>query len=585
MSKTINDTVQRQQDYVKSLEQQEFDFGLVISQAFVKSMRDIGYKSTATAFAEEIDNSVEAGARNVHILYGYTGNSDAKPTQLAVVDDGHGMVPQMIRAAVIWGGTHRHGSRELFGRYGFGLPSSCISQGRRFEVYSKADGGDWHMCYIDLDEIAEGQFPSTNGKPVAPEPKKQEPPTWVISALKASAGTALPQTGTVVVIDKLDRLDWKTATALDKHLLPAFGTTYRNLLRDVTIWVNEKRVQKVDPLFLDPDARHYDENAVRAVGLEPTMIEVKERDSGKPHGMITVRYSYLPPGFANTDGLPGSRKPNKRHAIMRENNGILFLRAGRQIDVVSKTPNGWESFYGSYGINVKIEVDFDPLLDEEFSVTTSKQQIVPSERIWEILDKNGVKRALGQLVGQYGEAMKKAKQEREEPGPGEKRQSEEAMEEAGRFRTGARPTTPTKEQERERTFEAEVKRREQESGVSAEEARKELEAEVKLHPFRIDFEDIPGAPMYRPEALGAQVIVWINRAHPFFTEVYEGPDSGEYTRSALEVLLLMLGVCELDSEDTRNEFYRTERIEWSSRFATLLRLLEKKHPAAVPAGD
>jgi hypothetical protein len=577
MSKVINDTVQRQQDYVKSLEQKAFDFGLVISEAFVKSMRDIGYKSTATALAEEIDNSVEAGARNIHVLYGFLGKSDAKPSQLAVVDDGHGMVPQMVRAAVIWGGTHRHGSRELFGRYGFGLPSSCISQGRRFEVYSKVDGGEWHMCYIDLDEIAAGAFPAVNGKPVAPEAKQVDPPAWVASTLKSTSGSDLPSTGTVVVIDRLDRISWSTATTLDRYLLPAFGTTYRNLLRDVTIWVNEKKVQKVDPLFLDPDARHYDENEVRAIGLEPTIIEVKDRDSGKPHGVIKMRYALMPPRFA--------QNKSHRNRILHDNNGIIFLRAGRQLDVVNRTPSDWAGFHGSYSRMVKIEVDFDPKLDEEFSVTTSKQQIVPSERIWEILAQNGVKRALTQLLKETEEQHKKAKQERENPEPGEKRASEEVMEEAGRFRTGERPTSPGKQQERERTFEEEVKRREEQLGIPPSEARAELEAEVKLHPYRIDFEDVPGGPMYRPEGKGPQVTIWINREHPFFTELYEGPDSGPYAKSALELLLLILGVCELDSDEPRLEYYRTERIEWSNRFATVLRLLEKKHPAAASASE
>ena len=40
-----------------------------------------------------------------------------------------GMVPEMIRAAVVWGGTDRHDSRDLYGRYGYGLPSSAVSSG------------------------------------------------------------------------------------------------------------------------------------------------------------------------------------------------------------------------------------------------------------------------------------------------------------------------------------------------------------------------------------------------------------------------------------------------------------------------
>ena len=114
----------------------------MLANAFVKGMRDIGYKSTAFALDELIDNSIQAGARKIHVAFGYAGKgSEKKPDMLAIVDDGHGMDPLMVRASVIWGGTHRHNDRTGFGRYGYGLPSACVSIGRRYSVFSKvADG-------------------------------------------------------------------------------------------------------------------------------------------------------------------------------------------------------------------------------------------------------------------------------------------------------------------------------------------------------------------------------------------------------------------------------------------------------------
>ena len=40
-------------------------------------------------------------------------------------------------------------------------------------------------------------------------------------------------------------------------------------------------------------------------------------------------------------------------------------------------------------MNVKIEIDFDPELDELFNITTSKQQIVIDDWLWEKLRANG----------------------------------------------------------------------------------------------------------------------------------------------------------------------------------------------------
>jgi hypothetical protein len=72
-------------------------------------MRDSGYKSTATAIDEFIDNSIQAAATRIDIIYELDGGTIRN---IAVIDDGHGMEPDMIRAAVVWGGTHRHNDRR-----------------------------------------------------------------------------------------------------------------------------------------------------------------------------------------------------------------------------------------------------------------------------------------------------------------------------------------------------------------------------------------------------------------------------------------------------------------------------------------
>src|SRR3989442_12572953 len=114
--------LKRQRDYIQELEAKKFDYGIVLANAFVKGMRDIGYKSTAYALNELNDNAIQAGARNIHVAFGYEPDnpSQKKPDMVAVIDDGHGMDPLMIRAAVIWGGTHRHNDRSGYGRYGYG---------------------------------------------------------------------------------------------------------------------------------------------------------------------------------------------------------------------------------------------------------------------------------------------------------------------------------------------------------------------------------------------------------------------------------------------------------------------------------
>ena len=62
----------------------------------IESMRDNGYKNTAYALAELIDNSIQAGAKTVRFVcfeaYEQVNSSSRRRIQnIAILDDGHGM--------------------------------------------------------------------------------------------------------------------------------------------------------------------------------------------------------------------------------------------------------------------------------------------------------------------------------------------------------------------------------------------------------------------------------------------------------------------------------------------------------------
>ena len=122
-------------------------------------VRDIGY---ATALDELIDNSVQAGATRVDVAFGYGRSSTAKPDQIAVLDNGHGMDPEMIRASVMWGGTHREGDRLR--AVWIWSAQFVLSQGRRFTVYSVPAGGTLHKVTLDIEELGAGNYQTNDGE-------------------------------------------------------------------------------------------------------------------------------------------------------------------------------------------------------------------------------------------------------------------------------------------------------------------------------------------------------------------------------------------------------------------------------------
>ncbi len=578
---TVGADLQRQRDYVKALEDQQFEYGLVLAGAFVKGMRDIGYKSTAYALNELNDNSIQAGAKTIHVAFGYlpANKVQKKPDMLAIIDDGHGMDPGMIRASVIWGGTHRQNDRTGFGRYGYGLPSACVSIGMRYSVFSKVEGSEWHNVTIDLDDIDE-HFRKASGPVRVKEAEKSNPPSWVLDYVEKHYKQL--RSGTVVLIEKIDRLDHATTQKLRGDLLEDFGTTYRNFLSQISMAVDGVAVEPTDPLFLTEGFLFYDVDSERPEALPPLEIEVKDRDKKEALGTIKVRFSYMSPTFLR---VPEDKakvkggKNNVRFNIRKANNGIIMLRAGRQIDVVSaKCP--WTTFQNNDRY-VGVEVDFPPALDEEFSITTSKQQVVLRQRIWDILEENGVYRSIEAMRSRYAKDAAELKAKAKEQEKEGKRPSEAAMEKAQpHFAQPQIPPSSEQVAKSEENLDREAEKIAEQVKIPTAEAKKILEAKAKTNPYVVEFTDSPGAPFYRMEQRGGQRVLYINKAHAFFTELYASSESSSHVRYALEALLFVMGDCELRGNTERQLFYGQERTYWSINLETTLKVLEEWNSSA-----
>lgn len=557
--------VDRQKAYVASLEQSNFKFGLTVGTAFVRGIRDIGYKHTGTALDELIDNAYEAGAGNVHVVLNDDGSGRKNNvTQIAVIDDGSGMIPDMVRASMLWGGTDRENSRAGIGRFGYGLPSSCVSQGKRFEVYSAPEGGKLHGCAIDLDDIEAGKYTDSEGEIVVPAPKVATLPRFVQEYVKDNWPGGKFVKGTVIVIDKLDKLTWKSLNALSNALMEHFGVVYHKLRGQFELSVDGKRVEPIDPLFLTPGYRWYDLDADRANALDPLHIDVKNKDTRAVIGRITVRYSYMPPTFAAIDKTKAAtgKNQNERFNILKEYNGFVVARMGRIIETVRHSPLRTFENNDRY---FKVEVDFDASLDEEFNVPTSKQRVDVSERVWEILKDHGVEKALEQLGKKYKEAKAAAAGEQDKDKAG-KRASEQAMEETVKMSpVTPRPVAEKQAEQGQKRLEQEAAKRAAETGTTTAQAQAEIEAELGGKPYKVAKRSIPGGAFFEVEQIGGTKVLWLNTASLFFQQVHSSPTATPAVRAALEILLFAIGDRVLEGRDELKAFYVHEIPQWSSK--------------------
>ncbi len=117
----------------------------------VQSLRDFGY-TLPSALADLIDNSLTAGAKRVEITVDAAGESP----YIAVLDDGSGMARQTLVEAMRMGtqGPATERSAGDLGRFGLGMKTASLSQGRCLTVISKTSRRctpvirRWDITYI-----------------------------------------------------------------------------------------------------------------------------------------------------------------------------------------------------------------------------------------------------------------------------------------------------------------------------------------------------------------------------------------------------------------------------------------------------
>jgi anti-sigma regulatory factor (Ser/Thr protein kinase) len=120
------------------------------ASAMIEAMRDIGY-SLESAVADIIDNSITARASCIDVRFGWRND---RPW-IAVIDDGFGMSPEVLREAMRPGTRNplETRSKDDLGRFGLGLKTASFSQCRRLTVVTRQSGVE-SVARWDLDHVA-----------------------------------------------------------------------------------------------------------------------------------------------------------------------------------------------------------------------------------------------------------------------------------------------------------------------------------------------------------------------------------------------------------------------------------------------
>jgi len=215
----------------------------------IESLRDFGY-TLPSALADLIDNSLAASAKRITIIV----EPDTPVPHIAVIDDGAGMSESRLVEAMRMGtlGPSLERSVADLGRFGLGLKTASLSQGRCVTVVTKHKG----KCSIrrwDLDHVRKSGDWQLLGEPTA------------AAEIYRRRLTGMAQ-GTAVVIEDLDRSTFLDSSQVSRatHLAKALdeirghlGMVFHRFIEEdgLEIRLGEGIVPSWDPFLVSRSTR------------------------------------------------------------------------------------------------------------------------------------------------------------------------------------------------------------------------------------------------------------------------------------------------------------------------------------------
>lgn len=517
------------------------DCSIIALDKFIQATRDSGYKGTASAVSELVDNSIQARASRIAIsvtAMNSEAEEEVKAIEVSVLDNGCGMDPFTLRQALRFGGSTRFGDRSGLGRYGMGLPNASLSQARRVSVYTwqsatgtrRGEGPKRvYMSYLDVDEIARCEMKEV------PRPE----------LVKAPPVARESSSGTLVLWSRCDRLDNRRVSTIVRKLEAELGRRFRHFLwKGLRITINGDTVRAFDPLYIHPDTeisggQLFGEELRYEVRADPTDPRVT--------GWVHMRFSELP--VREWHKLTNDEK---RRIGLSKGAGVSIVRGGREVDY------GW-FFMGSkhrenYDDWWRCEIQFSPVLDEAFGITHTKQQVRPQGHLMEALtpDIEATARVLN----------------------GRARKAHLAVKAVERFSEAERVATDRDHLLRPLPAEG---------GPKATALMKDLETRhpaLRRRPcdkgsrYIIIEGAVKDTCFFTYAHDGERLVLILNPDHPFYREIYkpladaDSPDDRQL-RTKVELLLLAAARSEAAAKG-RDETLARQRLEWSNTLAAFL---------------
>ncbi|EHO11013.1 hypothetical protein HMPREF9714_01442 [Myroides odoratimimus CCUG 12901] len=226
---------------------------------FIEKLSHSGYKSTTHAIAEIVDNSVDAKATRIDVIFVERSNVETGKNSISdiyFIDNGLGMNKDLLSKCLVFSEGQGKSDKRI-GAFGVGLPYSSIFTGKRVDVYSRDNQKNkFNHVFLDVEEMMiKKTIELDEVKEVDLSKEKQ-----IIKDISEIYKDILnSDCMTIVHWSKIDKLDAKKSATLIGRIKKLLGRIYRYKLDDLTIKLTSiidsrifqsEEVIKYDPLFI-----------------------------------------------------------------------------------------------------------------------------------------------------------------------------------------------------------------------------------------------------------------------------------------------------------------------------------------------
>jgi hypothetical protein len=570
----------------------------------IRAMRSSGYRDTAHAIAELIDNSIESGEAvpevrtEVEVIcidkqQLVSQRARKRIHEIAVYDNATGMDAATLRMALQFGnGTHLDADAQKgIGKFGMGLPNASISQARRVDVWTWQNGRCLYS-FLDVDDIEAGRMLEV------PEPTENTVPQRWIQVIRDTLGDR----GTLVVWSGLDRVTWKQSAALLSNAEYLIGRIYRYFISDrrarirlaafeeigsSLVSITDSNVKPNDPLYLMTGTsapEPYDTTPAFDLFGDSDEIAVAH---GEGEHRVTITYTICKPKVREEGGS------GRFGRYFAKNQGVSVVRAARELEMNHSFDVGYDPRDRWWGV----EIQFGPELDDVFGVTNNKQAAtrfyqmdLEADAAAEGLSKNDYKEILEdnedprlviytisdrirsrlRILREQIQRMREGSRRSQQSIPGADsaegiatRATHQRREKLGRSgRSDADEALSSEERTRELEGELEAE------GVPAAKAKEIAVSYVRANlKFLFQTAEIPGAAVFDIRSRAGTIIITFNRRHPAHEHLFqllqnEDAESDTPALIALKLLFTAWARMEDEASDQHRQDLEDTRMEW-----------------------